>query len=208
MALKTKIIRVDSINPDKKKIEEAASIIRNNGIVAFPTETVYGLGVLLDNAEGLMKLYKIKSRAKNKPFTVHISKIEAIHDLNCEMPHLATVIIKKFWPGPLTIILDTKDKTKTMAFRMPDCIVAKYLIDFCKKPIVAPSANLSGKKPSKNVQEVLEDLDGKIDAVIDTGETKLGQESTIMDVTSFPYKVLREGAISKVKIQESWHTLK
>lgn len=200
----TKIIEIDPEKPDLKKIKEAAKIIKEGGLVAFPTDTVYGLGAAYNNPDAVTKIYEVKKRAKNKPLTLHISKIEMLESFDCEIDHLAKILMDKFWPGPLTIILNTKDKKKTVAFRMPKGEIAKSFIEACGIPIVAPSANISGNKPPVSAEGVLKDLDGKIEAVIDGGTTYLGGESTIIDVTSFPYRVIREGAISKSIIQDVW----
>jgi len=202
---KTKIIRIDPDKPNLKDIKEAAKIIKKGGLVIFPTETVYGLGALYDDAEAISKVYEIKKRPKNKPLTVHISKIEMIESFNCEIPYLVKVLIKKFWPGPLTIMLMRRDKSNTIAFRMPDGEIAKNFIQMCNAPIAAPSANISGNTAPVSVEDALKDLDGKVDLAIDGGHTRLRKESTIIDTSSFPYRVIREGAISKVRIQETWH---
>ena len=202
---KTKIIEVDPEKPDLKKIKEAVKIIKEGGLVAFPTETVYGLGAAYNNPDAVTKIYNVKKRSKNKPLTVHISKTEMLESFDCEITHLAKILMDKFWPGPLTIILNTKDKKKTIAFRMPKGEIARCFIEACGIPIVAPSANLSGNKPPVSAEGVLKNLDGKIEAIIDGGPTYLRAESTIIDVTSFPYRVIREGAISKSRIQDVWH---
>ena len=202
---KTKIIKINPEKPDLKSIKEAAEIIKNGGLVAFPTETVYGLGAAYNNPDAVTKIYEVKKRSKRKPLTIHISKIETLESFDCEITHLAKILMDKFWPGPLTIILNTKDKKKVIAFRIPKGEIAKRFIEVCGIPIVAPSANISGNKPPVSAEEVLKDLDGKIEAVIDGGPTYLRGESTIIDATSFPYRVIREGAISKSRIQDVWH---
>ncbi|MCK4463924.1 MAG: threonylcarbamoyl-AMP synthase [Candidatus Omnitrophica bacterium] len=202
---KTKIIKVNPEKPDLKSIKEAAKIIKKGGLVAFPTETVYGLGAAYNNPDAVTKIYNVKKRSKNKPLTIHISKMKTLESFDCEITHLAKTLMNKFWPGPLTIILNTKDNKKTIAFRMPEGEIAKCFIEACGIPIVAPSANISGNKSPVSAEGVLKDLDGKIEAVIDGGTTDLGAESTIIDVTSFPYRVIREGVISKARIQDAWH---
>jgi len=205
--IETKIIKIDPENPEKEGIKEAARIINDGGLVAFPTDTVYGLGALYNNPKAIDRLYEVKERPKDKLFTVHISKKEVIKSLDCEIPYLAEVLMDRFWPGPLTIILNTKDRKKTIAFRMPNNKIAVSLINKSDGPVAAPSANVSGRRPPVDAEHVLKDLDGKIDAVIDGGTTAIGKESTIIDVTSFPYRVVREGAISKILIQDVWHSI-
>jgi len=202
---KTKIIRVDPEKPNLKDIKEAAKVLKKGGLVIFPTETVYGIGALYGNAEAVTRIYEVKKRPKNKPLTVHISNLSTIKSLGCEIPHLAGLLMKKFWPGPLTIILNTSDKKKTIAFRMPDGEIAKSFIEMCGGAIVAPSANISGNKAPISAEGALRDLGGKVDVVIDGGPTKIRSESTIIDASAFPYSVIREGAISKARIQEVWH---
>lgn len=200
-----KIIKVNADNPEKERIKEAAEILKKGGLVAFPTETVYGLAALHNNSAAMEKLYEVKNRPKQKPFTVHISKLEMVELLGCEMPYLAKMLIDRFWPGPLTIVLNVKDGKGTLAFRMPDNKICKELIDTLGVPIVAPSANLSGEKSPRSAEDVLKGLSNKIDAVVDGGQTRIGIDSTIIDATSFPYRILRKGAIRASVIKDTWH---
>ena len=202
--MKTKIIKIDPDKPDKSKIKECAKTLKGGGLVAFPTETVYGLGAIHNNKEAVEKIYSVKRRPTEKPLTIHISNIKSIDKFNCEIPHLVKTLIDKFWPGPLTIILNTKDKAKKIAFRMPDSKIAKALIEYSGEELVAPSANISGNKPPVDAEDVIEELNEKIDIIINAGPTRLAEESTVIDATAFPYRVLREGAISKTKIQDAW----
>jgi len=197
---KTKVIKVDAHSPDEKTIEFAATLLRDGGLVAFPTETVYGLGVNLENEKAVKKLYEVKNRPLDKPFTVHISSLDMIEKMDCEISPLADQLIKKFWPGPLTIILKS-DKGK-FAFRMPKNTVAKELISKSSVPVAAPSANLSGEKPPSEVSTILKEFDGKIDLILDAGKTEFGKESTIVDTTITPYKILRIGAVEKAEIDQ------
>lgn len=202
---KTEIIKINPENPDKKAIDKAAGILKKGGLVAFPTETVYGLGALYGNKKAMKRIYEVKQRPETKPLTVHISKTETITSLGCDIPRVADILIKKFWPGPLTIILKSaKGGKPSIAFRMPEGKIATRLIEASGGALVAPSANISGEKPSVNVYEVLASLDGRIDAVIDGGSVRIGVESTVIDATVFPCRVLREGAISKTSIQDAW----
>lgn len=204
---RTKIIKVNPMAPSSERIREAAEIIKKGGLVAFPTETVYGLGAAYNNPDAVKKIYDVKKRPKDKPLTIHISKMEDLEEFDLEIPYLAEVLIDRFWPGPLTMILYTKDRKKTIAFRMPKNEIARHFIDACGIALVAPSANKAGKKGPVNAEQVLEDLDGKIEAVIDGGPTEVGKESTIIDTTWFPYRVVREGAIPKTIIKDVWDSL-
>ena len=174
--------------------------MRRGGLIAFPTETVYGIAANALDDKAVGRLYEVKARPAGKPFTVHISGIGAIAGMGCEVTADTKKLMDKFWPGPLTLILKS-GKNKKIGFRMPANAVAMDLILEAGVPIVAPSANLSGNSPATNAAGVLKDLDGKIDAVLDGGETRVGIESTVIDMTEAPPKVLREGAIGKEVIR-------
>lgn len=201
LMIKTEIIKIDPRSPDKAAIKKAVRIIKAGGLVAFPTETVYGLGADYMNKYAVERLYEVKERPKNKPFTVHISDLKDLDRLSCEVSNPAERLIKKFWPGPLTLVFKTKNGGKT-GVRMPANRAALDFITACKTPIVAPSANISGNKPPTSADEALSDLDGKIEAVLDGGKTDIGVESTVVDLTVSPYKILRTGAISEKEITE------
>jgi len=200
---KIKLHKVDPDSPATSVIEEAARAIREGGIVAFPTETVYGLAANLLNNEAIERLYRVKRRPANKPFTIHVASVEMVKDIVSDISDSAGRLIDKFWPGPLTIILDSKDGEKT-GFRMPANKIALSLIEKSGVPVVAPSANISGNKPPTCADEVLMDLDDGIDMILDGGPTEFGVESTVVDVTLSPYKVLREGAIKDGQLREAW----
>jgi L-threonylcarbamoyladenylate synthase len=201
MATETKVIKVDPASPDEKMIEFAATLLRDGGLVAFPTETVYGIGANFLNESTIKRLYKIKKRPENKPFTIHISSVDAIKSMDCEITPLAEELIKTFWPGPLTLVL--KSKKGKLGFRMPKNNIAKDLISKSGVPIVAPSANISGEKPPMEAGEILKTLDGKIDLILDSGKTEFGKESTVIDVTGGACKILRKGSISENEIIET-----
>ncbi len=196
---KTIVLKVDPRRPDKGSIKCAAKILRSGGLVGFPTETVYGLGANLLNKEAIEKLYKVKARPKAKPFTVHIESVSSIKKSGYEVTGKVKKLICKYWPGPLTIILKNKIGRK-MGFRMPDNIVALELIRESRVPVVAPSANISGEAPPTTASGVLDQLDGRIDMVLDAGPTDVGVESTVVDMTVMPPRVLREGAIGKKEL--------
>lgn len=197
---KTAVLRVDPDSPDKKIIADAARIIRSGGLVGFPTETVYGLAANRDNPKAMAMLSKVKDRPGDKHYTVHISSITMIRKMGCKVTKPAMALIKKYWPGPLTIVLGSKSGG-TIGFRMPANKVALELIAKAKVPVVAPSANKSGSKPPVRVSEVLKDLNGRIDIVIDAGPTDVGIESTVVDMSGKPFKVLREGAIKTAELK-------
>ena len=200
---KTIIFKVNPKSPDKGVICQCAGIIRSGGLVAFPTETVYGLGASLENKAAVKELYKVKNRPKSKPFTVHISGLSAIKRSGCAVTKKTRALIDKFWPGPLTIILKSKSGKK-MGFRMPANRVALELIKSSGVRILAPSANLSGSCPPQCAKEVLKSLDGRIDALIDAGRAAIGVESTVVDLTVEPIKVLRRGAIKEADLLKAY----
>jgi len=202
---RTRILKVDPNHPEEEAIRIAADIIKDGGLVAFPTETVYGLGADYSNKKAIERIYKVKRRSKNKSLTLHISDMDMFKKLVSEVPSLAQKLINQFWPGPLTIILMSKDGKKT-GYRMPNHKVALNLINKCGKPMVAPSANISGEAPPSDAHEVLKTLGHRADMILDAGKTAIGRESTVVDATVFPCRVLREGAVSKSRLAEAWHS--
>lgn len=198
----TLVLKVNPNKPDKKLIKYAAGILKDGGLVAFPTETVYGLGANLLDEKAIRRLYRVKARPRSKPFTVHISGASQIKSLGCSLDARAKRLSAKFWPGPLTMVLGSKNGA-SVGFRMPANKIAIDLIKASGVPVVAPSANLSGNKPPLNASEVLRDLNGKIEVVIDSGPTKIGVESTVVDMTKRPFVILREGAISRSRLEKS-----
>jgi L-threonylcarbamoyladenylate synthase len=196
----TEVIRINASRPGASGIKKAALILKKGGLVVFPTETVYGLGANLLDKRAVEKIYKIKDRPRNKPLTVHVADTASIRKITGKIPLRAAKLMERYWPGPLTVILRDRRGKKT-GFRMPDNKIAFALIKKAGVPVVAPSANISGNRPPTDAREVLRDLDGKVDIVIDGGKTALGIESTVVDMTGRKPKVLREGAISRAEIE-------
>jgi L-threonylcarbamoyladenylate synthase len=202
--MKTTVWRVDAISPDPVIIRKAAEIIRNGGLVAFPTETVYGLGANALNAEAVSALFEAKKRPLDNPPIVHVSNRVTVERLVKTIPSKANVLMEKFWPGPLTLVFKrspvvpdvTVAGLDTIAVRMPRHNVALALIEESSCPIAAPSANLAGKPSPTSANHVLADLDGRIDAILDAGSTNVGVESTVLDLTVDPPEVLRPGGTS------------
>lgn len=209
--MKTKIIKVNSLKPEKARIEEAAKIIKNGDLVAFPTETVYGLGADAFNQKAIKKIFKVKKRPLDNPIIVHLGNKNDLYKLVKEIPSLAKKLIKKFWPGPLTIILKRKrDVPKeisaglpTIAIRMPKNKIALSLIKMANCPIAAPSANLSGRPSPTSAQDVFEDLKGKIKLILDGGQTKIGLESTVIDLVTTRPTLLRPGGVPLEEIEKT-----
>ncbi len=203
--MKTEIIKIDENNINNTKISKAADIIKNGGLVAFPTETVYGLGANALDTEAIKKIFKAKGRPGDNPLIVHICNINQINILVKEVSDKAKQLMKKYWPGPLTIIFDKSEKVpdsitgglSTVAVRMPNHKIALELIKQSDLPIAAPSANTSGKPSPTDFFHVKEDLSGKIDLIINGGRTGIGVESTVLDVSGNVPTILRPGGITK-----------
>jgi len=206
----TEIIKVNQKKPKKNIIKKAAKIIKKGGLVAFPTETVYGLGANALNKIAVRKIFKVKGRPFDNPMIVHIADFSDLFKLTKNVPQKAKLLIKKFWPGPLTIVLfktkmvpdEVTAGSKTVAIRMPKNKIALELIKASNVPIAAPSANLATRPSPTTAQHVFEDLKDKIDLILDGGKTKVGVESTVVDLTTKPPLILRPGGISLEKIKK------
>lgn len=206
----TKILKVNSISPEPSRIKEAAEVIKKGGTVAFPTETVYGLGADALNPEAIRKVFKAKGRPSDNPLIVHIAGVDDLKLLAKRLSRASLALIDKFWPGPLTLILKKKKIVPdivtggldTVAVRMPDNKIALSLIKKAGVPLVAPSANLSGRPSPTRAKDVADDLSGRIDAVIDGGKTRIGIESTVIDMTTSPPTLLRPGALPVEDIEK------
>ncbi len=196
---------------DIRMIEECGEIIKRGGLVAFPTETVYGLGGDALNEESSGKIYAAKGRPSDNPLIVHICEIEALEKITKDVPEEAYILAKKFWPGPLTMILKssgivplkTTGGLDTVAIRMPSDKVALEFIKASGGYVAAPSANISGRPSPTRARYVMEDMDGRIDAVIDGGDNAIGLESTIIDLTDKTMQVLRPGYITNEMLSEA-----
>lgn len=204
--MKTAVIKVDPGSPDAGAMAAAAEAIKAGKLVAFPTETVYGLAANLLDRKAVDRLYEVKKRFRGKPFTVHIADVKTIRAMGCAITLRARAAIKKYWPGPLTIILRSRDGQK-IGFRMPANKVALELLRRAGLPVAAPSANISGRKPPRSAGDVLKDLDGVIDLLIDSGKTDIGVESTVVDLTADKPVILREGAIKRAQLMRSLGSL-
>ena len=207
--METKVAIIKDINKDIKFIEEAGDIIRDGGTVAFPTETVYGLGANALDEEAVKKIFIAKGRPQDNPLIVHVCS-KNISELVKEVPEVAQRMIDKFWPGPLTIILEKNDiipnmtsaNLNTVGIRMPSSEIALKLIELSKRPIAAPSANISGRPSPTEVERCIEDLNGKVDYIIGGESSDIGVESTIIDCTVNPPLVLRPGGITLEMLKE------
>jgi len=208
--VKTEVLIINSKKPDDVIIERASSLIRSGEIVAFPTETVYGLGANALDPLAISKIYQIKGRPSDNPLIVHIGDLNMLSGLVSTIPPREMRMIKKFWPGPITLIFKksksvpkiTTGGLGTVAVRMPRNKIALALIKRSGLPIAAPSANLSGKPSPTNASHVKEDLDGKVKLILDGGKTEIGIESTVIDMTPRIPVILRPGGISKERIED------
>ncbi|MFH0826344.1 MAG: L-threonylcarbamoyladenylate synthase [Candidatus Omnitrophota bacterium] len=196
----TKIVKIDPLCPDDKYLKEAAGILAKGGLVIIPTETVYGIAADASNKKTLERLYRIKQRPCDKPFSLLIDRKERIEELCQDIPVLAYKLMHKFWPGPLTIILKSKEGG-TLGVRMPDDDVALGIIEMAGVPVVCPSANLSGKPAPVDFKEAIQDLQGQVDYAIEAGPTRLKEESTVVDLTVEPIKFLRVGALKEEEFE-------
>ena len=192
------------------KIKEAAQEINNGNLVLFPTETVYGIGANALNKEAVSKIFKAKGRAGDNPLIVHISNINMLDKLVKQPNQIEKKLMENFWPGPLTIILNKKEiipnivsaGLKTVGIRFPSNKIAQELINFCGCPIAAPSANISGKPSGTKIEDIIEELDGKVDYILDGGMVDIGVESTVIIVINEEVHILRPGKITKEDIEK------
>ncbi|MBQ7925978.1 MAG: threonylcarbamoyl-AMP synthase [Lachnospiraceae bacterium] len=208
--MKTKIFTMSNQHRDKDSLQEAGEILRRGGLVAFPTETVYGLGGDALNRESSRKIYAAKGRPSDNPLIVHICRLEDMDALVRQVTPEARAVAEAFWPGPLTLILPKSDLVPyettggldTVAIRFPSHPVARQLIDCAGGYVAAPSANLSGKPSPTVAKYVIQDMDGRVDAIIDGGEVGIGLESTIIDMTVQPPQILRPGYVTRQMLQQ------
>ena len=203
--METKRIIIEDRNHIKdEELKEAAGILRSGGLVAFPTETVYGLGGNALDEDAARKIYAAKGRPSDNPLIAHVSCVEEVEPLVKEIPEAGRKLMEAFWPGPLTMIFPKSDKVPygttggldTVAIRMPDDPVANRLIALAGVPVAAPSANTSGRPSPTTADHVWQDMNGRIEMIIDGGPVGIGVESTIVDVSSEVPAVLRPGAIT------------
>lgn len=206
----TLYLRVDPVHPEAGAIEKAGLILRRGGLVAFPTETVYGLGANALDGRAVARIFKAKGRPSDNPVIVHVACREQVSLLTGSFPDSAKVLTDAFWPGPLTLILPVGKGIpeavtaglQTVAVRMPDHPVALALIRAAGVPVAAPSANLSGRPSPTSAEHVLQDLNGRIEVILDGGPAGVGVESTVLDLTSQVPVVLRPGGITPEDLRE------
>ncbi|MGM0378998.1 MAG: L-threonylcarbamoyladenylate synthase [Bacillota bacterium] len=214
--METKIIKINNDSFFNKILNYPAKVLKDGGLVAFPTETVYGLGADALNSDAIKKIFEAKGRPADNPLILHISDIETLDKITKEYGGLAKKVISKFWPGPLTIVFRKKDIVPdivtggldTVAVRMPSNKIAKKLIKLADTPIAAPSANISGRPSPTNVNHVIDDLSGEVECIIDGGECSVGLESTVLDLSNDEPMILRPGKITFEQLKEVISDLK
>ncbi|MBB6215620.1 L-threonylcarbamoyladenylate synthase [Anaerosolibacter carboniphilus] len=205
----TEIIEIDPSAIDMDKLAVASDILKNGGTVAFPTETVYGLGANALEETSIKKIFEAKGRPSDNPLIVHIAAVEDIKPLVADIPNHVDVLMERFWPGPLTLVFRKSSLVPpmitggldTVAIRMPAHPIARTLIAMAGVPVAAPSANLSGKPSPTQASHVVEDLLGRVDAIISGGSCKVGLESTVLDITGEVPMILRPGGVTKEELE-------
>ena len=199
----TRVLTINPVQPEAALLADAAALIRSGGLVAFPTETVYGLGADATNPAALERIYTAKNRPASDPIIVHISTLDMLTNVAIDLPDLALELARAFWPGPLTLVLKRHPNIPatvsagrdTVAVRMPSHPVAAGLIAASDRPIAAPSANTFSRPSATTAAHVLEDLGGRIDLILDGGAAPIGLESTVLDLTDVPV-ILRPGGVT------------
>ena len=196
----------------RKAAERAGEILKNGGIVAFPTDTVYGLGASCFQAEAVRNIFAAKGRPESKPLSILVSDIRQVSLLTDTVSEEALALMQQFWPGALTLIFRIREEASipeevtaggsTIGIRMPDSEIARQIIASAQVPLAAPSANRSGNRSSVNAQEVREDLEGRVDLIIDGGSCPVGISSTVLDVSTDNWKILREGTVTGEMIEK------
>lgn len=207
--MNTRVLSIDPFRIDETVIAEAARVVARGGLVAFPTETVYGLGADALNPQAVEAIFAAKGRPADNPLIVHVAHLDQLVELVEVVPAAVEVLAKHFWPGPLTLILPRRPVVPdvvtagldTVAVRIPDHPVALALIRTSGRPIAAPSANRSGRPSPTEAKHVLEDLDGRIDVIVDGGPCDIGVESTVLDLTAEQPIILRPGAVTAQQLE-------
>ncbi len=213
--METKIYTVTDPEKDRDKITEAAEVLKNGGIVAFPTDTVYALGALMNNEDGVKRLFEVKERPKDNPMSVLVARDLDMHlvvDISAAGSQFAFRFVEEFWPGPLTIIMPkvigrvpdvVTGGTYKVGVRNPKDDIAVALIDEAGYPVVAPSANLSGRPSPTTGQHVIDDLNGKVDMILVGPDSEIGVESTVIDLTYEHPTIVRKGSVTLEQLQEA-----
>ncbi|MBN1521694.1 MAG: threonylcarbamoyl-AMP synthase [Candidatus Aureabacteria bacterium] len=197
------IFSVDPKNPDFSLLNEAAEIVKAGGLVAFPTETVYGIAAMADNAEAVEWLSRLKKRPPDKPFSYHFGSLEAFYSFaGKSLPANIRRFVNHFCPGPVTVIYTDHSRDRKIGIRIPDNLVAEIFLTRCADPVFAPSANPASLKSPVTPQEVKNYFEDQIDALIDAGPCTIGKNSTVVELTEKDYSIIRPGALPEEDISE------
>lgn len=204
-----------TVNPENidQAVKTAGEVLKNGGIVAFPTDTVYGLGAVCYNQSAVQSIFAAKERPQTKPLSLLVSGAAQVEKLAESVPEDAYKLMKEYWPGPLTLIFRRNPRaviadsvtcgSSTIGLRMPDNELTVRIIEAAGTPLAAPSANTSGKRSSTCAEQVREDLSGKVDMILDGGECTVGVSSTVLDVSKEPWKILRQGTVTRQDIEKT-----
>ena len=205
----TRVLNVNPFSPADPSLELAAEVLRRGGLVAFPTETVYGLGANALDADAVRRIFAAKGRPARNPLIVHVAEVATVAEVVAAWPEAAEQLARRFWPGPLTLVLPRNPEVAdlvtaggpTVAVRVPAHPVARRLIQLAGVPIAAPSANRSGEISPTTAEHVRRSLDGRIDLILDGGPTQVGLESTVLSLAESPPRMLRPGMITAEQIE-------
>ena len=198
-----RVVKVDSNNIDQAVVNEATQILKRGGIIAIPTETVYGLATSCAHKDAVRRLSELKNRSADKPFSMAVGDAQKGKDILGIMPPFGYRLLEEFWPGPLTVVFyDTSDKV--VGVRVPEHPVARRILQAFGAGVCLPSANLHGAAEAVTAGEVQAIFDGNIDMIVDSGPCALGKSSTVIDLTCYPFKILREGAVAEERIIQTF----
>lgn len=206
--MRTRVLTVDRDWPDSASLDQAAEVLSRGGLVAFATETVYGLGAMAMEPAAVARIFEAKGRPSFNPLIVHVADIGQARQCTSDWPDVARPLAERFWPGPLTLVLPRSGiipdlvtgGLETVGLRVPATGVALGLIGRLGHPLAAPSANRSNRISPTRAEHVLADLEGRVDLILDSGPTTLGLESTVLDLTSIPFRILRPGPIGLAEL--------
>lgn len=207
--METIIIKINNQEQDLELLEKAGKVLQDGGLVAFPTETVYGIGANALDPKAIVKIYEAKGRPSDNPLIVHIAKEADLEKYVTSVSPAARKLIEAFWPGPLTLVFEKQDcipmetsgRLSTVAIRMPAHEIARKIIELSGVPVAAPSANVSGRPSPTQAKHVIEDLSGRVDMIVDGGDAEIGLESTVLDVTGHIPMILRPGGVTKEMLE-------
>lgn len=212
--IETNIIKINPTKPEGHLVDQVVATLEAGGVIAYPTETVYGIGCSAYDNKAVQRIYDLKGRDSSKAMILIAADLLQISELVESVPEAAETLMDSFWPGPLTMVFNASDKlnefaikrSKTIAVRIPACPICLAMLKSCDFPIVSTSANKSGQPPATNAGQVMSTFSGQLDLIVDGGETLSSVPSTVIDVTRTPPKIIREGAISQLEISTVLHT--